>query len=125
VSESRRICFVSSGETTVRVVGDGCGGRNLEFALAASVPLAALGIPIALASVGTDGIDGSSDAAGAISDSTTMERASMAGLDPQAFLRRNDSHAFFATLGDLVRPGPTGTIVGDLQVTLVGPGLAL
>jgi hydroxypyruvate reductase len=73
------------------------------------------------ASVGTDGVDGPTDAAGAIVDSTTMTRATTAGLrDPDSYLNDNDSYRFFETLGDLIRTGPTHTNVGDLQVIVVG-----
>ena len=72
----RPACIVSSGETTVRVTGDGNGGRNQEFALAcAACRWRPLGAPAMLASVGTDGIDGPTDAAGAIVDATTLDRA--------------------------------------------------
>lgn len=115
----RPACIVSSGETTVRVHGDGKGGRNQEFALACAAPLASLGIPAAVASVGTDGIDGPTDAAGAIADHTTLERGRTLHLQPDTFLDRNDAYHFFAPLGDLVITGPTGTNVGDLQLTLL------
>ena len=114
----RPVCIVSSGETTVRVTGNGKGGRNQEFALACADVLASSGVIAAVASVGTDGIDGPTDAAGAIVDTTTIERARAANLVPSAFLDRNDAYVFFATLGDLVITGPTGTNVGDLQVVL-------
>jgi glycerate 2-kinase len=118
----RPLCVVSSGETTVRVTGSGRGGRNQEFALAASRALRRLA-PAAAASVGTDGIDGPTDAAGAIVDSDTLDRARRAGLaSPSAFLRDNDAYSFFDTLDDLIRTGPTGTNVGDLQVFLLGTG---
>ena len=71
----RGYCVIASGETTVRVTGSGRGGRNQEFALALAEPLAADTSIIAAASVGTDGIDGPTDAAGAIVDSTTLARA--------------------------------------------------
>jgi len=116
----RPVCVVASGETTVRVTGDGKGGRNQEFGLACADVLAAVAGPAALASVGTDGIDGPTDAAGAVVDSTTSERAHAARLQPRAFLERNDSYRFFEALGDLIRTGPTGTNVGDLQVILLG-----
>ena len=74
---------------------------------------------IAAASVGTDGIDGPTDAAGAIVDSTTLDRAAALRLDAAHFLDNNDSYHFFSALDDLVRPGPTGTNVGDLQVALI------
>jgi hydroxypyruvate reductase len=74
----------------------------------------------AFASVGTDGVDGPTDAAGAIVDATTLARAGKAGLSVTAFLDNNDTYAFFGALGDLVRTGPTGTNVGDLQILLLG-----
>jgi glycerate-2-kinase len=115
----RPACIVSSGETTVHVTGGGRGGRNQEFALAAAPLLAEHdGIGV-LASVGTDGIDGPTDAAGAIADSTTVARAAAAGLSLDAYLLDNDSCAFFRALDDLVITGPTGTNVGDLQVILL------
>ena len=114
----RPLCVVSSGETTVRVLGSGRGGRNQEFALAAAALVSSSGSVVA-ASVGTDGIDGPTDAAGAVVDSTTLARARASGLDPSDFLRDNNAYAFFAGLGDLIRTGPTGTNVGDLQVFLV------
>jgi len=115
----RPACIVSSGETTVRVTGDGTGGRNQEFALACAVPLSSLGIAAAVASVGTDGIDGPTDAAGAVVDTTTIERARASHLQPEAFLNRNDAYRFFASLGDLINTGPTGTNVGDLQIIVL------
>jgi glycerate 2-kinase len=119
----RPICVVASGETTVRVSSDaGVGGRNQEFALAAVRALESLA-PCVLASVGTDGIDGPTDAAGALADSSTLARARALGLDADAALRRHDSHPFFRALGDLIVTGPTGTNVGDLQVLLLGSGL--
>jgi len=72
-----------------------------------------------LASLGTDGIDGPTDAAGAIVDSTTVARARAAGLDPESFLADNNAYEFFRALGDLIHTGPTGTNVGDLQVILL------
>jgi glycerate 2-kinase len=115
----RPACVISSGETTVHVTGRGRGGRNQEFALAAAPLLDPLGSAAALASAGTDGIDGSTPAAGAYVDSTTLARAAANGLAPDRFLSDNDSHAFFAAIGDLIHTGPTGTNVGDLQVFLL------
>jgi glycerate 2-kinase len=113
-----RVCIVSSGETTVHVTGTGRGGRNQEFALAAAGELAEFGPGVVLASVGTDGIDGPTDAAGAVVDGGTVERARRLGLDPVDALHRNDSYPFFEALGDLVVIGRTGTNVGDLQILL-------
>jgi len=114
-----RIAMISSGETTVALPSDnrGRGGRNQEFALAAALSLGTpAGLRYGLASIGTDGIDGPTDAAGAIADSSTLERATAAGLDPVAALASHDSYPFFQRLGDLVVTGPTGTNVGDLQI---------
>ena len=114
-----RLCVISSGETTVRVTGSGQGGRNQEFALAAAGRLSSYGRPAVLASLGTDGIDGPTSAAGAIADVTTCDRARREGLIPGEFLTNNDSHTFFKALDDLVETGVTGTNVGDLQVLLL------
>jgi hydroxypyruvate reductase len=115
----RPACVVSTGETTVRVTGRGKGGRNQEFALAAAAPLASLGVPAAAASIGTDGVDGPTDAAGALVDSSTIARAQTAGLGPPGrYLDDNNAFAFFEALGDLIHTGPTDTNVGDLQVIL-------
>jgi hydroxypyruvate reductase len=117
---TRPLCVISSGETTVHVRGSGLGGRNQEFALAAASGLLSLGFGVTLASIGTDGIDGSTTAAGAIADNRTVERARKRGLPEIGdVLGRNDSYHFFDALGDLIRTGPTGTNVGDLQVLLV------
>jgi glycerate 2-kinase len=115
----RPACVVSSGETTVHVTGAGKGGRNQEFALATAEMLARIDAPAVVASIGTDGIDGPTDAAGAFSDQTTMARARAAGLSPDRFLSDNNAYAFFDALGDLIHTGPTGTNVGDLQLVLL------
>ena len=115
----RPACVVSSGETTVHVTGRGKGGRNQEFALASAELLPLMGGPAAVASVGTDGIDGPTDAAGALADSTTLDRARAADLVPGRYLSDNNAYAFFDALGDLIHTGPTGTNVGDLQVFLL------
>jgi hydroxypyruvate reductase len=112
-------CLITSGETTVRVRGGGKGGRNQELALAIVPELHHLRRRVALASIGTDGVDGPTDAAGAVADSTSAERAAHAGMEPREYLAVNDSYSFFARLGDLVRTGPTGTNVGDLQIAIV------
>lgn len=114
-------CILSAGETTVRTAGTGKGGRNQEFALAMVRGLDTLGPSVAAASVGTDGIDGPTDAAGAIVDSTTAARAQATHLGaPEQYLEEHNSYIFFDGLHDLIRTGPTGTNVGDLQVILVG-----
>jgi hydroxypyruvate reductase len=116
----RKVCVISSGETTVTVTGTGTGGRNLEFALALADSLPSLSPNAAVASIGTDGIDGTSGVAGGIVDSTTMTRSTKAGLAPPGtHLAANDSFAFLAPLDDVVRLGRTDTNVGDLQVLLI------
>ena len=112
-------CIVSAGETTVRVRGTGRGGRNQELVLAAAENLERLGVA-AMASIGTDGVDGPTDAAGAYADVTTRRRARQMGLESAAsYLDRNDTYEYFRALGDLIMTGPTGSNVGDLQVVLV------
>jgi len=111
------VCVLAGGETTVQVRGDGRGGRNQEFALAIVDALS--GTRACVLSAGTDGIDGPTTAAGAFVDGTSLARADAAGLATRDFLRRNDAHSFFATLGDLYVTGPTGTNVMDLKVALL------
>jgi hydroxypyruvate reductase len=115
------LCILSAGETTVRVVGGGRGGRNQELALATAGLIGCLGREAVLASFGTDGVDGPTDAAGALVDTTTLERARTAGL-PRVddVLAENDAYSFFRPLGDLLVTGPTDTNVGDVQVLLIG-----
>ncbi|MBK9170988.1 MAG: glycerate kinase [Bryobacterales bacterium] len=112
-------CIITGGETTVTLRGQGKGGRNQEFVLAAGIDLAGEPNTVVL-SGGTDGTDGPTDAAGAIADGRTAARAAAAGLEPAAFLDRNDSYSFFDTLGDLIRTGPTNTNVMDVRIVLVG-----
>ncbi len=117
---ARPACVISAGETTVEVTGSGRGGRNQEFGLALVEHVARADADLMIASVGTDGIDGPTDAAGAIVDRTTLDRAARQGVGaPATYLAANDSYAFFNPLGDLVRTGPTDTNVGDLQVVLI------
>lgn len=119
--QPRPLCIVSAGETTVQVKGGGRGGRNQEFALAAAFHLVRRFPEAVVASVGTDGIDGPTDAAGALVDTSTPGRAAESGLHrPEHYLAANDSYTFFEALGDLIYTGPTDTNVGDLQVALIG-----
>lgn len=111
-------CLLSGGETTVTVRGNGSGGRNQEFVLAAMLALDRV-CPVTILSAGTDGIDGPTDAAGAIADSTTLKKAAQRGLDARRFLDNNDSYHFFEELGGLIKTGPTGTNVMDLRVMLI------
>jgi hydroxypyruvate reductase len=117
---ARPACVIAAGETTVTVTGKGKGGRNQEFTFAAAHALPMLGDAAVVTSVGTDGIDGPTDAAGAIGDSSTFARARAAGIDdPDRYLRDNNTYAFFDRLGDLIRTGPTRTNVGDIQIILL------
>jgi hydroxypyruvate reductase len=116
---ARPACVIAHGETTVHVTGTGRGGRNQELVLGAALALEREGVAGAVLSGGTDGVDGPTDAAGAIADASTIARARRLGLDPLDFLARNDTYAFFAALDDLLVTGPTHTNVGDVQVLLL------
>ncbi len=115
----RPACVISGGETTVVIKGNGLGGRNQEFALAAAIDIDGLE-PVVILSGGTDGTDGPTDAAGALADGRTLARAGETGMDANTYLDRNDSYHFFQTLGDLLVTGPTHTNVMDLRLVLVG-----
>jgi len=107
--------IVAGGETTVTVTGNGVGGRNQEIALSAALKIVGTD-GLAIASASTDGIDGPTDAAGAIVDGKTILRAKNRGLDPLEALRNNDSYTFFSGLEDLILTGPTGTNVNDVTI---------
>lgn len=111
----RPAAIIAGGETTVTVTGTGKGGRNQELVLSASMKIRGLQ-GVAIISIGTDGIDGPTDAAGAIADGKTLFRAREMNLDPFSFLDNNNSYRFFEHLKDLVITGPTGTNVNDLTV---------
>ncbi len=111
-------CVISGGETTVVLKGKGKGGRNQEFVLSAALALDGLR-NICVLSAGTDGTDGPTDAAGAICDGKTIERARKKGLNADLALDQNDAYPFFQALNDLVMTGPTGTNVMDLRIMLV------
>jgi hydroxypyruvate reductase len=116
---TRPICHVSAGETTVSVRGSGLGGRNQELVLAAALGLDRARAALVL-SAGTDGLDGPTDAAGALATGSTMGRARALGLNGEAYLERNDSYRFFEALNDLIKTGPTGTNVMDLMIVMAG-----
>lgn len=114
--------LVASGETTVTVRGNGRGGRNQELALAAAIALAGRA-DITVITLATDGGDGPTDAAGAVVDGMTAVRAAAAGLDLRAALQKNDSYTLLSALGDVLKPGASGTNVNDLVLVLIGlPG---
>jgi hydroxypyruvate reductase len=114
--------LLSGGETTVTVRGDGRGGRNVEFLLAAAIALR--GEPGVHGLAGdTDGVDGQEDIAGAWFAPDTLARAFDQGIRPMHSLDRNDGHGFFQALGDSVVTGPTLTNVNDFRALLIrAPG---
>jgi len=110
--------IVAGGETTVTVVGKGKGGRNQEIALGAALKIGGMD-GVVVASLSTDGVDGPTDAAGALADGKTMLRSNELGLNPRKFLVDNDSYSFFSRLGDFIFTGLTGTNVDDVSVIVV------
>jgi glycerate-2-kinase len=116
-NEEKDFVFISGGETTVTIKGDGKGGRNQELVLGSVVSIA--DSDIVLASVATDGTDGKSDAAGAIADGFTLSRGRQKELNPNDFLDGNNSYEYFKKLDDLFITGPSGTNVMDIQVIIV------
>jgi hydroxypyruvate reductase len=111
-------CIISGGETTVTLKGKGLGGRNQEFVLASALEIAGMDGTVIL-SCGTDGTDGPTDAAGALADGFTTQRAEKLGMHPREYLRNNDSYHFFEKLDDLIKTGPTNTNVMDVRLVLV------
>jgi hydroxypyruvate reductase len=110
---------LGGGEATVTVRGDGRGGRNTEFSLAAALELERRGVSDwVVASLGTDGQDAMTGLAGAIADAGTVRRARDAGVDPEIALARNDSLSVFEVSGGAVQTGPTGTNVNDLYIAV-------
>jgi len=107
--------IIAGGETTVTVRGSGIGGRNQEISLSAALKITGAE-GVAIASASTDGIDGPTDAAGAIVDGETILRSRKLGLDPVEYLENNDSYSFFSRLNDLIITGPTGTNVNDITI---------
>jgi len=117
-ADSRPLCVIAGGETTVTVRGNGAGGRNQEFALAAAVEISGRA-GVVILSGGTDGTDGPTDAAGGIVDGYSVARGRAQGLAAETFLDRNDSHSFLRAADDLLITGPTLTNVMDVQVALI------
>jgi glycerate 2-kinase len=113
-------CIISGGETTVTIRGDGLGGRNQEFCLAACLDLVTLPPRVVILSGGTDGNDGPTDAAGALVDPFTVIRGKNAGMEAAEFLNRNDAYHFFEKTKELLMTGPTNTNVMDVRLVLVG-----
>jgi len=110
-------CIISGGETTIRVVGSGKGGRNQELALAFAIYVDGVE-GIELLSAATDGVDGPTDACGAIVDGDVAGRARAQGLSPQEYLQDNNSYHFHKKVGTILYTGPTHTNVGDIEIIL-------
>jgi len=110
--------IIFGGETTVKVEGNGNGGRNQHAVLTLLALAHKKGLKLAFISAGTDGIDGNSDAAGAMIDSDSFTRAEHAGLDIKHYLSTNDSYHFFKALNDLIMTGPTRTNVMDIGILI-------
>lgn len=115
------LAFIAGGETVVHVTGQGKGGRNQELALAAADKLAGLS-GCAVFSVGSDGTDGPTDAAGGFVDGTTKEALNRQGLSIYEILKENDAYRALESCGGLIMTGPTGTNVNDVSVLLIRPG---
>ena len=115
----KKLAFLAGGETVVRLIGRGKGGRNQELALAAAPGIA--GIPgAAVFSLGSDGTDGPTDAAGGYVDYMTRDELAALGIDIHGCLQNNDAYHALQRVGGLIITGPTGTNVNDVAVALVG-----
>lgn len=117
-AEGRSVAFIAGGETVVHLTGKGLGGRNQELALAAAPGLRALS-GAAVFSVGSDGTDGPTDAAGGYVDHTTDKELAAHGLDVFTALKENDAYHALKQVGGLIVTGPTGTNVNDVAVALL------
>jgi len=115
---NKPVCLLSGGETTVKVIGSGKGGRNTELALSFAIEIDGME-GIFLISSGTDGTDGPTNAAGAYATADTIKKAKRLGMVPEAYLKNNDSYNFFKNIDGLLITGPTGTNVMDIQVIIV------
>lgn len=115
-THTKKMIFISGGETTVTIKGKGIGGRNQEMVLSSVYELADKNV--VFSSFATDGIDGTCNAAGAIADAFTLKRARKNKLDPNIFIKENNSYEFFKNLGDFFNTGPTGTNVMDIQLLI-------
>lgn len=116
--DGRRMAYIAGGETVVHLTGKGKGGRNQELALAAASGIAGLN-GAAVFSVGSDGTDGPTDAAGGYVDGDTIAALQVKGLDVFTVLRENDAYHALQAVGGLIVTGPTGTNVNDVAVALM------
>jgi len=112
------VCLLYGGETTVKISGEGKGGRNQHLALLAAQRLRKT-IGITVLSAGTDGTDGPTDAAGAVADAETIFRAVSLNEDPEKYIYEFNSYVFFKLAGGQIKTGPTFTNVMDLVVVLI------
>jgi len=117
--QGQRVALIADGEVSSPVTGDGMGGRNSAFVLACVERIA--GRKAAVLSVGTDGIDGNSPAAGAVANGESLHRAQAMGMDPAETFTRSDAYNFFARLEDAVITGPTGNNLRDLRILIAEP----
>ena len=128
-SAPKPVCLLAGGELTVNVRGKGRGGRNTEFVLASLLEFSkeevasavSPGLEWVVLSIGTDGVDGPTDAAGAWGDALTLRRARELGLEPERYLEENDSYSFFEKTSNLIKTGPTGTNVCDVRIFVIRP----
>ena len=118
-ADGKRLAFIAGGETVVHLTGKGLGGRNQELALSAAPEIDGLS-NTALVSVGSDGTDGPTDAAGGYADGETMQALAAKGLSVDAVLQENDAYHGLQAVDGLVITGPTGTNVNDVAVGLIG-----
>lgn len=116
--DKKPLCFIAGGETVVHLTGKGKGGRNQELALSAAPGIAGL-TNACVFSVGSDGTDGPTDAAGGYVDGETMNRLKEKGLDVFSVLQNNDAYTALEAAGGLIITGPTGTNVNDVTVALL------
>lgn len=117
--DGKKLAYLAGGETVVHLVGKGLGGRNQEIALAAAAGLA--GIPNAcVISVGSDGTDGPTDAAGGYSDGDTTKALAKHGLAVSGVLADNNAYHALKAVDGLIFTGPTGTNVNDVAIALIG-----
>ena len=118
VKDDKPLCYIAGGETVVHLTGKGKGGRNQELALAAAPGIEGLANACVF-SVGSDGTDGPTDAAGGYVDGETMKRLREEGLDVFAVLQNNDAYTALKAVDGLIVTGPTGTNVNDVAVALL------
>jgi len=109
---------IMGGETVVRIKGNGKGGRSQEMALAAAIGIEGMKNTVFI-SVGSDGTDGPTDAAGGVVDGDTAGKLRAAGINPQFALDNNDSYNALSASGDIIVTGPTGTNVNDISILLL------